>query len=220
MKTKIYITLGLVIIQMFVVLNFAYAATVTINGTYNVTTTSGGGPHDRPTTTTTYNLGYTNYTDKEKSNESLTIKKLPSIASGGKIHCTGTLDGDTLKNATCKKGYVDSADNGVSSKAEKTYEKKNPSSTTADGFTLFGKKCNNTASPIECWINEVYNWSKWAMYTIAVLAVIFGGILYMTSAGNPQQVGRAKNVILGALTGVAIIILAKFFLTYVLGVNG
>ena len=220
MKTKIYITLGLVIIQMFVVLNFAYAATVTINGNYNVTTTTSGPTHGRPTTTTTYNLGYTNYTDNEKTNESLTINKLSNISSGDKIHCTGALDGDTLKSATCKKGYVDGADNGVSSKAEKSYEKKNPSTRTASAFTVFGQTCNNTASPIECWVNEVYKWSMWAMYTIAVIAVVFGGILYMTSAGNPQQVGRAKNVILGALTGVAVIILAKFFLTYVLGVNG
>lgn len=213
--------MSVLFIQMFLATSLAYAATVTINGNYNVTTNTDPGQRGRPTTTTYYNIGYTNYSDNEKTNESLSINKLSNISSGDKIHCTGTLDGDTLKNATCKKGYTTNADNGVSSKAEKKYEQKNPTpgGTTA-GFTLFGKKCNNTASPIECWINEVYNWSKWAMYTIAVLAVIFGGILYMTSAGNPQQVGRAKNVILGALTGVAVIILAKFFLTYVLGVNG
>lgn len=87
-------------------------------------------------------------------------------------------------------------------------------------FTLFGKTCNNKPSPIECWIKQIFDWSRVTMYSVALIAIIFGGIVYMTSAGNPQSMARAKKIILGAFTGIAIIILADFFLTYVLGVNG
>jgi len=56
--------------------------------------------------------------------------------------------------------------------------------------------------------------------TIAVLFLIVGGYWYVTSAGNPDQLGKAKNTILYAIIGLVIAFLAYVIVTYVLGVFG
>jgi hypothetical protein len=71
---------------------------------------------------------------------------------------------------------------------------------------------------LECWIGAVWTWSQGAILILAVLVVILAGIIYMTSAGSPKQVALAKKLILGALSGVAVIVLGKFFLTTIIGV--
>ena len=38
--------------------------------------------------------------------------------------------------------------------------------------------------------------------------VIYGGVLYVTAAGNDDQVGKAKNVILYAVIGIVVILLS------------
>ncbi len=43
---------------------------------------------------------------------------------------------------------------------------------------------------------------------IAVLFLIIGGFQYITSAGNPEQVGKAKNTILYAIIGILVTLLA------------
>ena len=43
---------------------------------------------------------------------------------------------------------------------------------------------------------------------VAVVYVIYGGFLYMTSQGEPDRTSAAKNTILNALIGVVIILIA------------
>jgi|GEM_PF-762591 len=50
---------------------------------------------------------------------------------------------------------------------------------------------------------------------IAVLYLIYGGVLYLTSGGNEEQVGKAKNVILYAIIGVIIIVLSYAIVSWV-----
>lgn len=47
---------------------------------------------------------------------------------------------------------------------------------------------------------------------------MFAGVIYMTSSGNPDRIKTSKKLIMGALTGVAVIVLGRFFLKYVIGV--
>lgn len=47
----------------------------------------------------------------------------------------------------------------------------------------------------------------WAS-VIAVIVIIAAGFFYVTSNGNPQQVTRAKNAILGAVVGFIVVLLA------------
>lgn len=50
----------------------------------------------------------------------------------------------------------------------------------------------------------VYFWAG----VIAVIIIVIAGFYYTTSNGNPQQVTRSKNAILGAVIGLAVILMA------------
>lgn len=43
---------------------------------------------------------------------------------------------------------------------------------------------------------------------IAVIFIIFGGIGYMTSSGNPERMDKSKHTLIYALIGLAIVIAA------------
>lgn len=52
---------------------------------------------------------------------------------------------------------------------------------------------------------------EWALYLAAIIAVIFiiiGGFMYITSAGNEGQAGKGRTTLVNALIGLAIIILS------------
>ncbi|MFA6475298.1 MAG: hypothetical protein WCV88_03820 [Patescibacteria group bacterium] len=52
----------------------------------------------------------------------------------------------------------------------------------------------------------VINWVLGILALLAICLVIYGGILWMTSAGNEEQVKKAKDILFGALIGVVIIL--------------
>lgn len=52
---------------------------------------------------------------------------------------------------------------------------------------------------------------------IAVLMVIYGGVLVLTSAGNPEQAGKGKKILLYAAIGIVIILLSFAFVSTILG---
>lgn len=57
-------------------------------------------------------------------------------------------------------------------------------------------------------INMVINSVLGILATVAVLFLIIGGFQYVTSAGNPESIQRAKNTILYAILGVVTSIIA------------
>ncbi len=52
----------------------------------------------------------------------------------------------------------------------------------------------------------------------ALLVIIYGGYLYMTSGGNPEQAAKGKNAILGAFIGLVIAFAAYAIIQYIRGV--
>ena len=50
---------------------------------------------------------------------------------------------------------------------------------------------------------------------IAVILIIVGGIMYMTSQGDDEKAGKAKKLIINALIGVAIMLVALVLVTWV-----
>lgn len=50
----------------------------------------------------------------------------------------------------------------------------------------------------------VYFWAG----TLAVIVIVIAGFMYVLSSGNPQNVMRAKNAIIGAVVGLIIVLLA------------
>lgn len=52
---------------------------------------------------------------------------------------------------------------------------------------------------------------------IALVVVAYGGLKYTLSQGNPQEINKAKNVILDGLIGLAIIVASGGIVAFVVG---
>jgi hypothetical protein len=50
---------------------------------------------------------------------------------------------------------------------------------------------------------------------VAIGYIIYGGILYITSQGSPDQTGKAQNTILNALIGLVIAVVAVAFVSFI-----
>ena len=51
---------------------------------------------------------------------------------------------------------------------------------------------------------------------IAVMAIIYGGILYLTSAGDQEKTEMGKKTIIGAVIGLIVIMLSFVFYNYII----
>ncbi len=54
-------------------------------------------------------------------------------------------------------------------------------------------------------VKNITNWVMGFVATIAVLALIWGGIRYLTALGDENQVDEAKHIITQAVIGLAIV---------------
>ena len=52
---------------------------------------------------------------------------------------------------------------------------------------------------------------------LAVVGIIVAGIMYVTSAGDPKRVSRAKTVLSQSIIGLVIIIVAYALVTFIAG---
>ncbi len=64
-------------------------------------------------------------------------------------------------------------------------------------------------------ITSIINWVIGVAGLISVVFVVEGGILYMTSSGDPSKLQKAKNIIIYALIGMAIVALALIITAFV-----
>lgn len=75
-----------------------------------------------------------------------------------------------------------------------------------------------TCANYDAWINGLWNWGLMIIIPLSVLMVAAAGVIYTTSAGNPDRIGIAKKMLFGVLSGVGLLILSKILLT-VIGVK-
>lgn len=61
------------------------------------------------------------------------------------------------------------------------------------------------ATTLKAYVENIYRWSIGMGATLSVLMLVYAGYLLMTSAGNSQQTGQAKEVIVGTLSGLALL---------------
>ena len=54
----------------------------------------------------------------------------------------------------------------------------------------------------------IVNFFLYFLGFIATVMIIYGGVLYVTSAGNDENVGKAKNILLYAVIGIVVILLS------------
>lgn len=64
------------------------------------------------------------------------------------------------------------------------------------------------------------NWIMGIVGVVLVAVLIYGGILYLTSAGNEERTKLAKNVITYAIIGVVIIFAAYLIANFVISAVG
>lgn len=50
---------------------------------------------------------------------------------------------------------------------------------------------------------------------LALLMVIYAGYLYMTSQGNPETTGRAKDILVGVIVGLILLFLTSVILNQI-----
>jgi hypothetical protein len=73
---------------------------------------------------------------------------------------------------------------------------------------------------IPCVIDAIINFIFYLGITIFTLMIIIGGIMYITSAGDPQKISTAKRLLLWTVIGLAIILLAKGLISLIRSVLG
>jgi len=70
-------------------------------------------------------------------------------------------------------------------------------------------------------VNNIYDYvniiiKDWAIPIVgglAVLMLIYAGYLYMTSQGNPEATGQAKDIIVGVIVGILLLFLIGIILS-------
>jgi cytochrome bd-type quinol oxidase subunit 2 len=65
-------------------------------------------------------------------------------------------------------------------------------------------------------ISDVINLFSLVVGVVSVIMIIIGGFQYITSSGDSNKVGTAKNTILYAIIGLVIVALAQFIVRFVL----
>lgn len=58
------------------------------------------------------------------------------------------------------------------------------------------------------YFNSVYLWAIGIAFSAAVISIIYAGYKYVMSQGEPAKISEAKELIISALTGIALLILA------------
>lgn len=62
---------------------------------------------------------------------------------------------------------------------------------------------------IQTIINTVSNWALGLLIALATLFVIYAAYLYLTSSGNEDDIGKAKNTLIYAVVAIAVGLLSK-----------
>lgn len=75
-------------------------------------------------------------------------------------------------------------------------------------------------STVEGALTGIMNAIRNIVVTLAILMIVIGGIMYILSFGNADNMKKAKNVILAALVGLAIVLAAPAFLKEIYSVLG
>lgn len=89
--------------------------------------------------------------------------------------------------------------------------------TQGNGDTCNGNKnVDQGGSHIETIIRVVVNVFSLIVGVVAVIMIILGGLRYITSGGDSNNVSSAKNTIIYAIIGLVVVALAQFIVQFVL----
>ena|SRR3989338_4971925 len=66
----------------------------------------------------------------------------------------------------------------------------------------------------------IVNFFLYFLGFLATIMIIYGGVLYVTSAGNDENVGKAKKILLYAIVGIIVILLSFAIVNTIIGGAG
>ncbi len=76
---------------------------------------------------------------------------------------------------------------------------------------------NETSQTLPDLIKKIVQGLLFVLGTVAVIVIIFAGIFYTTSSGDPKMVEKAKNTLMYAVIGLIVAVLSYAIVGYVVG---
>lgn len=119
--------------------------------------------------------------------------------------------------SACQTGEVrDSSKTGCAGDATfccvKTTPNANSSETSSTSAVTINVSNPLKYDTVEGVLTSIMGGIKGIIVTLALLMIVIGAVMYVLSAGNADRIKTAKNIILAALVGLAIVIAAPAFL--------
>jgi len=71
---------------------------------------------------------------------------------------------------------------------------------------IAGEQPEQVTTPVTEYFKYIFNFLIWISGIIALIALVVGGVLYLTSAGDPEKLGKARKQILAAFFGIIILL--------------
>ena len=84
------------------------------------------------------------------------------------------------------------------------------------GVSLTGGSCGGGDTDINKVIQQVINILSIIVGVIAVIMIIIGGLRYITSGGDSNNISGAKNTIIYAVIGLVVVAMAQVIVRFVL----
>ena len=66
-------------------------------------------------------------------------------------------------------------------------------------------------------IAQIANYLFWILLAISIVFIVYAGLLFVTASGNAEQVEKARGIILYAIIGIIVAILAYAIRGFLLG---
>lgn len=92
-----------------------------------------------------------------------------------------------------------------------------PAIAESAGGNLGGSGIENPIgkTTVEGIITAIIKWLAGLAGALAILALVWGGIMYIVSLGDDSRVNKAKSIIMWAIIGIAVVILSYVILSMV-----
>lgn len=81
---------------------------------------------------------------------------------------------------------------------------------------IFGNPIQN--DDVVSLIRSVLQWMIWIAIPVAVMVIIFAGVMLMTSQGNQKRIDQGKKMLTYAVVGIAIILIGSGFYTLIVSI--
>jgi hypothetical protein len=81
-----------------------------------------------------------------------------------------------------------------------------PAAVLAQSPASGSNACNNGSGTLANCVNQLYIWSMGIAAILALLMIVVGGYITLTSAGNAERASRGKNYIVSSITGIILLL--------------